>query len=78
MWCPETVFSYRGSSKGYLLEVGYIVFLRVSALESAVVQGGDEFLSGTQCEKEDQLQEQESDGCHLDGSLEIVSRLTRL
>lgn len=78
LWCPKPVFSYWGSSKGDLLEIGYVVFLRVGALESAVVQGGDEFLPGTQCEKEDQLQEQESDGCHLDGSLEIVSRLTRV
>lgn len=77
MWCPETVFSYWGSSKGDLLEVRYVVLLRVGALEGAVVQGGDEFLPGTQGEKEDQLQEQES-GCHLDGSLEIVSRLTRV
>jgi hypothetical protein len=78
LWCPKTVLSYWGSSKGDLLEVGYVIFLRVGALESAVVQRGNEFLPGTQCEKEDKLQEQESDGCHLDGSLEIVSRLNRL
>jgi hypothetical protein len=69
LWCPETVFSYWGSSKGDLLEIGYVVLLRVGALESALVQGSNEFLPGRHCEKEDQLQEQESDGCHLDGSL---------
>lgn len=78
MWCSETVFSYWGSSKRDFLEVGYVAFLRVGALESVVVQGGDKILPGAEREKEDQLQEQQSDGCHPDGSLEIVSRLTRL
>jgi hypothetical protein len=78
LWCSKTVLPYWWSSEGDLLVVGYVVSLGVGSLEGAIVEGGNELLGCGQGGKKDgQLKDNNSGGCHIDGSLDEVSRWTR-